>query len=78
MGIAFMPLILLGEVKMVGRTPLLIFDINQKNPAFRDSPALFRPGDRIKLIPLSGAYMEMECLTLSGFTMAKYPNLMPT
>jgi len=51
-----------GGVKMVGRTPLLIFDINQKNPAFRDSPALFRPGDRIRLIPLSGEkeYLQIE------------------
>jgi allophanate hydrolase subunit 1 len=47
---------------MVGRTPLLIFDINQKNPAFKDSPALFRPGDRIRLIPLSGEkeYLQIE------------------
>lgn len=51
-----------GGVKMVGRTPLLIFDINQKNPAFKDSPALFRPGDRIRLIPLSGekVYLQIE------------------
>ena len=51
-----------GGVKMVGRTPLLIFDINQKNPAFRQSPALFRPGDRIRLVPLSGEsdYLEIE------------------
>jgi len=47
---------------MVGRTPLLIFDINQKNSAFRDSPALFKPGDRIRLIPLSGEkeYLQIE------------------
>lgn len=51
-----------GGVKMVGRTPLLIFDINQKNPAFKDSPALFRPGDRIRLIPLSEEkeYLQIE------------------
>ena len=51
-----------GGVKMVGRTPLLIFDIDQKNSAFRDSPALFRPGDRIKMIPLSGEkeYQQIE------------------
>lgn len=51
-----------GGVKMVGRTPLLIFDIYQKNPAFIDGPALFRPGDRIKLIPLSEEkeYLQIE------------------
>jgi KipI family sensor histidine kinase inhibitor len=51
-----------GGVKMVGRTPLLIFDINQKNPAFKDGPALFRPGDRLRVIPLSGEreYLEIE------------------
>ena len=51
-----------GGVKMAGRTPLLIFDINQKNPAFKDSPALFRPGDRIRLIPLGSEkeYLQIE------------------
>jgi urea carboxylase len=51
-----------GGVKMVGRTPLLIFDINQKNPAFKDSVTLFRPGDRIRLIPLSAEkeYLDIE------------------
>jgi KipI family sensor histidine kinase inhibitor len=51
-----------GGVKMVGRTPLLIFDINQKNPVFKDSPALFRPGDRLRMIPLLGEkeYFQIE------------------
>ncbi len=41
-----------GGVKMVGRTPILIFDIERQNLVFKDKPVLFRPGDRIRLTPI--------------------------
>lgn len=50
-----------GGVRLVGRTPLLIFDINQINPVFKESPVLFRPGDRIRLIPIGEKeYLAIE------------------
>jgi urea carboxylase len=37
-----------GGLQMLGRTPLPVFDIERRNPVFRDGPALLRSGSRIK------------------------------
>lgn len=50
-----------GGIRMAGRTPLLTFDIEQRNPVFEDSYVLFKPGDRIRLIPIvEGEYLRIE------------------
>jgi urea carboxylase len=55
------PAVIPGGVKLVGRTPLLVFDIHQKNPAFRESPALFKPGDRLRITPIDEKeYLAIE------------------
>jgi len=36
-----------GGYQMLGRTPLLIYDLKCSNPVFEDDIVLFRPGDRI-------------------------------
>lgn len=55
------PAVIPGGVKLIGRTPLRIFDIHQKNPAFKESPALFIPGDRLRVIPIDEKeYLAIE------------------
>ena len=55
------PAVIPGGVKLIGRTPLLVFDIRQKNPAFKESPALFRAGDRLRVIPIDEKeYLAIE------------------
>ena len=39
-----------GGVSMLGVTPLLLYDIAQRNPVFKEDPILFRPGDRIAFV----------------------------
>jgi inhibitor of KinA len=46
-----------GGVQMLGRLPVPIFDIESRNPAFKDGRALLRAGDRVKLISIT----EEEC-----------------
>jgi urea carboxylase len=36
-----------GGYQMLGRTPLLIYDLRRNNPIFEDDIVLFKPGDRI-------------------------------
>ena len=36
-----------GGYQMLGRTPLLIYDLKRSNPVFENDIVLFRPGDRI-------------------------------
>lgn len=42
-----------GGYRMVGRTPLRMYDPGQKHPAFKQSSSLLRIGDRLKHIPIS-------------------------
>ncbi|MCB8881303.1 allophanate hydrolase subunit 1 [Acidisoma cellulosilytica] len=41
-----------GGYQIFARTPVPIWDREQKLPAFRDNLALFRPGDRVRFIPI--------------------------
>jgi urea carboxylase len=38
---------------MLGRVPVPVFDIERRNPAFKESPALLKAGDRVKLISIT-------------------------
>lgn len=50
-----------GGIRMVGRTPLLTWGVNQTNPVFKESYALFRAGDRIRLNPIDeNEYLRIE------------------
>ena len=40
-----------GGYQMIGRTPVPIWDPKQSLPAFRETLALFQPGDRVRFIP---------------------------
>lgn len=41
-----------GGYQLLARTPMPTFDREQRLRAFRDSLALFRPGDRVRFIPI--------------------------
>ncbi len=41
-----------GGYQLLGRTPVPIFEREQRLPAFRESLALFRPGDRVRFVPV--------------------------
>ena len=44
-----------GGYQMIGRTPVPIWDPAQRLPAFVESLALFRPGDRVRFLPATRA-----------------------
>ncbi len=46
------PIVIPDGYQMMGRTPVLIFDPKQRLQPFRDSPFLFRIGDRVKFRPI--------------------------
>ena len=41
-----------GGYQLLGRSPMPIWDREQRLPAFRESLALFKPGDRVRFIPI--------------------------
>lgn len=41
-----------GGYQLIGLTPVPTFDADQRLAAFRDSLALFRPGDRVRFVPI--------------------------
>jgi KipI family sensor histidine kinase inhibitor len=41
-----------GGYQLLGRTPVPIFDREQRLPAFRNSLALFNPSDRVRFVPI--------------------------
>lgn len=41
-----------GGYQLLGRTPVPIFDRDQRLRAFRESLALFNPGDRVRFVPI--------------------------
>ncbi|HTN97494.1 MAG TPA: allophanate hydrolase subunit 1 [Nordella sp.] len=47
-----------GGYQLLGRTPMPIWDREQRLPAFRDSLALFKPGDRVRFVPIDVAEYE--------------------
>jgi KipI family sensor histidine kinase inhibitor len=44
-----------GGFQLVGRTPIDIYDPQQRNPIFRDEPILVKATDRVEFHPISGA-----------------------
>ncbi|MBW4025543.1 MAG: carboxyltransferase domain-containing protein [Proteobacteria bacterium] len=73
-----------GGYQIFARTPVPIWDREQKLPAFRESLALFRPGDRVRFIPIErdeydyiegkvneGVY-EHSVVDYQKFSMANY------
>lgn len=57
----FYPTDLPGGIQMLGRSPVPIFDVEARNPAFQDGPALLRAGDRVKLVSITQEeYDEIE------------------
>ena len=50
-----------GGYQMLGRTPLLIYDLKRSNPVFEDDIILFRPGDKIFFFSINHAeYQAIE------------------
>ena len=47
-----------GGYQLLAHTPMPIFDRHQKLRAFRDSLALFRPGDRVRFVPIDAEEHE--------------------
>lgn len=41
-----------GGYQIFARTPMPTWDLHQRLPAFRESPALFKPGDRVRFVPI--------------------------
>lgn len=55
------PFVSPGGYQLIGITPLDLYDPQQKNPVFADSPVLTRVGDRHKYVPISGEeYQEIR------------------
>jgi urea carboxylase len=73
-----------GGYQLLGRTPMPIFDRDQRLKAFRETLALFRPGDRVRFVPVDleefewiaarvedGTY-EHDCVDYQVFSVARY------
>lgn len=56
-----------GGYQIFGRTPVPIFDREQKLPAFKDNPVLLRSGDRLRFVPTGQEEFErIEALVEDG------------
>lgn len=56
-----------GGYQLIGRTPVPIFDLQQRFDVFRESPVLFRPGDRVKFVPITlEQFRYLESRILDG------------
>lgn len=56
-----------GGYQLLGRTPVPTFEREQRLPAFRESLALFRPGDRVRFVPIdSEEYDWIEAAVEEG------------
>ncbi|MHC1585968.1 MAG: 5-oxoprolinase subunit B family protein [Candidatus Hecatellaceae archaeon] len=49
--VAIYPIESPGGYQLFGRT-IPIFDVKQRNPAYKDNPVLLKPGDRIRFVPV--------------------------
>lgn len=47
-----------GGYQLLGRSPMPIWDREQRLPAFRENLALFKPGDRVRFIPIDDEEYE--------------------
>ncbi len=73
-----------GGYQLLGRTPLPTFDREQRLSAFKDNIVLFRPGDRVRFVPIDqyefewieqsveAGHYEHECIEYQTFSMARY------
>ena len=52
------PVVVPDGYQMIGRTPVPIFDPQAQSPPFRETPFLFRIGDRVKFCPIDEAEFE--------------------
>ncbi|MBE9031851.1 allophanate hydrolase subunit 1 [filamentous cyanobacterium LEGE 11480] len=52
------PIVIPDGYQMIGRTPVPIFEPQQRHPPFDQGPLLFRVGDRVKFKPISEAEFE--------------------
>ena len=57
-----------GGYQMLGRTPLLIYDLKRSNPIFEDDIILFRPGDRIVFFSINHAEYHAIERNFSSYT----------
>ena len=57
-----------GGYQMLGRTPLLIYDLKRSNPIFEDDIILFRPGDRIVFFSINHAEYQAIERNFSSYT----------
>lgn len=58
---SFYPVVSPGGYQLLGRTPLDLYDPQQRNPAFRDGPVLPQVGDRHTYMPIDeAAYWEIR------------------
>ncbi len=56
-----------GGYQLVGRTPMPIWDREQKLRAFRETLALFKPGDRVRFVPIDQEeYDHIEASVADG------------
>src|SRR5229473_1684098 len=73
-----------GGYQIFARTPMPIWDREQRLPAFRDDLALFRAGDRVRFVPIdreewdhvdaqvaAGVYQH-PCVGYQKFSLGKY------
>lgn len=58
---SFYPVESPGGYQLLGRTPIELYDPEQRNPAFRDGPVLPRVSDRHRYVPIDeAAYHEIR------------------
>lgn len=67
-----------GGYQVFGRTPIPIWDSTQKNPVFQGDLCLFKPGDRIRFVPIQrNEYDELEAQVSAGqydYNVVEYQN----
>lgn len=64
---AIYPELLPGGYQIFARTPVPIWDPQQRFPVFKDSICLFRPGDRVKFVPCTvEEFNEVEARVTDG------------
>ncbi len=64
---AIYPVATPGGYQIFARTPVPIWDPDQRFPEFSDSIVLFRPGDRVKFVPVTKEeYEEAEARVAEG------------
>jgi allophanate hydrolase subunit 1 len=56
-----------GGYQIFARTPMPTWDRDQRLAAFKDSPALVRPGDRVRFVPIErDEYDHIEAQVAEG------------